>query len=369
MSTTGLLGVGTRKGLFLFDRKPGGDWAMRDPILPEWEVNALLLNSNDPDHLMIGTSHWSWGPTIRESRDGGKTWSQTTLRDKDADGKAGGGPLKSIWQLVRSPDGQTLYAGVEEAALYKSDDGGQSWDEVEGLTKHESRPHWQPGGGGLCLHTILLDPTDPNRLWVGISAVGVFGTVDGGETWAPMNEGLPKMDSTGSPDENAMFCIHKMQLDPNQPGKLYMQFHAYKMPGDDQRTSGVFVSEDGAQNWRAIDNGLADRFGFPLGVSKKGELFIIPLHGDEDRTFTNGEAAVWRSENGGNSWQKTVVLDGEPVYAGVLRDAMAVDQSEPAGVYFGTNMGDLFASHDAGRSFARLNARLPRVHVVRAEVY
>ena len=355
-----LLAVGTQKGLFLFDRTDNG-WNMRDPLLPEWESKSLLLDPADPDHIMVGTSHYAWGPTVRETTDGGKNWSQTSLREKSEEGDS---KLTKIWQLQRSPhEKNVIYAGVADAALYRSDDAGKTWAEVEGLTKHPSRPHWQPGAGGLCLHTILFDPEWPKQMWVGISAVGVFKTEDAGESWHAMNDGLPKMTMTGSPDEDAMFCIHKMQLDPTEAGRIYMQFHAHTMTPDKSRSSGVFICEAGQTTWNAIDQGLSDRFGFPLGLTKTGRIVVAPLTGDEDRTFSGGDAAVWYSDDGGDKWTQTLLMPGEKVYASVLRDAMDVQGDA---VFLGTSMGDVFTSDSAAERFDRIGVRLPRIQVVRA---
>ncbi len=378
------LAVGTNKGLFLFEGDPAaGNWKSRDPILPEWEISSVLLDPKDPDHLTVGTVHYAWGATVRDTRDGGKTWTQTALRpppegqDKPTEASAGENgngaapgqrPIKRIWQIVRGNEKGTLYAGVDEAALYVSRDGGEKWSEVEGLTNHESRPHWQPGAGGLCLHSILIDPNDSKKMWVGISAVGVFGTADGGKSWEPMNEGLAPMVMTGSPDENAMYCIHRIALDPTAPGRLYMQFHAHSMTPDKSPSPGVYRSDNGGRMWKPIDKQLPDHFGFPLAVTRKGEIFVVPLY-DEARTFPGGKAAVWCSRDGGESWDKvTRGLDAEPEFTGVLRDSMCADTGDPAGVYFGTTNGDVFTSGDAGRSWQRIPTRLPRVLSVRAEV-
>jgi hypothetical protein len=335
---------------------------MDRPLLQEWRVDAILPDPDDPDRLLVGTSHEAWGATLRETRDAGETWTQTPLRPPDAPAEV---PLTRVWQLARA--GDRLYAGVADAALYASDDDGASWTEVEGLTRHPSRPHWHPGNGGLCLHTILVDPRDGRRLWVGISAVGVFGTTDGGESWEPLNRGLPPMTMTGSPDEDAMFCIHKMALDESNPDRLFMQFHAHTMTPDGTRSSGVFRSDDAARSWQAIDRDLPLKFGFPLVLSERGELFVLPLVSDENRVFDGGRPVVWRSGNGGEEWdRREATATAEPVFSGVLRDAMTLDAGDPTGVYFGTTGGDVLASADAGDRWQRLPARLPRVLCVRA---
>lgn len=366
MSDRTVLWVGTRKGLYGFESDAGRrEWTPRPPLLAEWEIDALLPDSDDPDHLLAATSHMAWGTTLRETRDGGETWEEILLRPPDETAEY---PLNRVWQLVRSPDGETLYAGVDEAALYASRDDGRTWSEVESLTSHPSRPHWMPGAGGLCLHTILIDPADPRRMWVAISAVGVFGTTDGGETWEVMNAGLPPMVATGSEDENAAFCVHKVVLDPAEPDRLFMQFHAHPFTPDGERSSGVFRSDDAGRSWQAIDDGFPLTFGFPIVLSRKGELFVVPLW-DDNRTFADGIPRVWRSGDAGESWETLQVETDEPVYAGVLRDAMAVDDHDPTGVYAGTTGGDVFASADAGESWRRLPARLPRALCVRVQSY
>jgi len=368
MADRTLVWAGTAKGLHRFESN--GErraWSARPPFLPEWSVDAVLPDPDDPDHLLVATSHLAWGATVRETRDGGATWSETPLRPP---GESDGRPLHRVWQLARSPEPGTLYAGVDEAALHVSRDDGKSWKEVEGLTNHPSRPDWMPGGGGLCLHTILVDPRDPRRMWVGISAVGVFATTDGGETWEPRNEGIPPMVSTGSPDENAVFCVHKIALDPADPDRLFLQFHAHTFTPDGKRSSGVFRSDDGGVRWTAIDRDLPLKFGFPIAFSRSGEVFVMPLVSDENRVFDGGVPRVWRSRDGGEGWQALDVrLADEPVYHGVLRDAMVVDDHDPTGVYAGTTGGDLYASADAGETWRRLPARLPRILCVRVATY
>ncbi|HEY7471463.1 MAG TPA: exo-alpha-sialidase [Gemmatimonadota bacterium] len=368
MATRTVLWVGTVKGAYRFDSD--GDrraWRMGPPLLQEWRVDAMLPDPADPDRLLVGTSHDAWGATLRETRDAGATWSQTLLRDPEEPAEF---PLTRVWQLTRGGEAGRLYAGVADAALYASEDDGASWREIEGLTRHPSRPNWHPGNGGLCLHTILVDPRDPRRLWVGISAVGVFGTTDGGESWEALNEGLPPMTMTGTQDEDAMFCIHKIALDESDPDRLFMQFHAHTMTPDGKRSSGVFRSDDAARTWRAIDRDLPQRFGFPLTLSERGELFVMPLVSDENRVFDQGRPTVWRSADGGDAWERRdAAPTAEPVFAGVLRDAMTLDSRAPTGVYFGTTVGDVFASADAGDGWQRLPVRLPRVLCVRAASY
>lgn len=364
MATRTVLQVGTMKGLYTFESDDRREWRLNDPAIPEWEVSAVLMDPDDPDRILTGTAHYAWGATVRGTTDGGGSWSQVALRPADETAEY---PIERIWQLTRGTRPDEVWAGVAQAALFRSGDGGESWTEIDALTSHPSRPHWNPGAGGLCLHTILIDPDDPDRMWVGISAVGVFATADGGKTWEPMNAGLPAMVMTGSPDENAAYCVHKLVRDaPN--GRLFLQFHAHDFTPDRTPSSGVFRKADTDDAWEAIDEDIPQKFGFPMVLSERGELFVMPLAADQNRVFDHGRSEVWRSTDAGESW-RALGVDSEPVYSGVLRDAMALDGEDPTGVYFGTTGGDVYASADAGESWERLPARLPRVLCVRAHTY
>ena len=248
--------VGTTKGAFFYhtdtERR---DWQLTGPHLGGWDIYSLLGDSRHGNRVYAGTSHFVYGPTIRVSDDLGETWTQvegSPAYDSDSPSK-----LKRIWQIVpghpSEPD--TLWAGVEEAGLFVSRDRGETWAEVKGLTQHPSRPYWFPGGGGMCLHTILIDPNNAQRMWIAISAVGAFRTTDGGETWQVCNKGLPEVP-TDQPNTEVGRCVHKVVLDPNNSDTLYMQFHG-----------GVFRSTDGADSWHAIELGLPGNFGFPMVVT------------------------------------------------------------------------------------------------------
>lgn len=349
--------VGTTKGAFFFHSDSGRrDWRMTGPHLAGWEVYSLL---GDPrgGRVYAGTSHWVYGPTIRVSDDLGETW--TEVADGPRYAEESGFKLQRIWQLAAGHPSEpgTLFAGVEEAGLFVSRDGGARWSEVSALTAHPTRPGWFPGGGGLCLHTVLVDPANPRRWWVAASAVGVFRTDDAGASWTVCTRGLPRVP-TGQPDNQVDRCVHKVVLDPRDSDTLYMQFHG-----------GVFRSTDGADSWEPMDEGLPSVFGFPLCATASGALFVVPLESDEQRVVKDGKLRVYRRAAGGGPWEPVGEgLPAEPQYVGVLRDSMAADTLDPGGVYFGTTMGEVFWSEDEGEHWDRLPARLPRITTVRAWV-
>lgn len=349
--------VGTTKGAFFFhsdaERR---EWRMTGPHLAGWEVYSLL---GDPrgGRVYAGTSHWVYGPTIRVSDDLGETWTEVAGTPRYPEGS--GFKLERIWQLApgHPSEPETLFAGVEEAGLFVSRDAGATWSEVSTLTGHPTRPSWFPGGGGLCLHTILVDPENPRRWWVAASAVGVFRTDDGGETWKVCNTGLHRVP-TGQQETAVDRCVHKIVLDPRDSDTLYMQFHG-----------GVFRSTDGADSWEPMEDGLPSVFGFPMCITRSGTAFCVPLQSDEQRVFRDGRIRVYRRGNGSSSWEPVGEgLPEEPQYVGVLRDSMATDTLDPAGVYFGTSMGEVFWSADEGEHWDRLPAQLPRITTVKAWV-
>lgn len=346
-----LLIVGTVKGVFLYQSdEHRSSWQLSGPHLGGWEIFSVC---GDPRsrRLLAGTGHFMHGPTLRTSRDLGQTWEPVARTP--AFGENSAFKLNHIWQIVPGHPSKpgTWYAGVDDAALFVSEDDGQNWREVDGLTKHPTRPRWTPGFGGLCLHSVLVDPTNPRRLWVGISSVGVFRTEDGGGTWKLCNEGLHNVAPGFITDPDMGRCVHKMVLDPERPGVLYIQYHG-----------GVFMSEDGADSWRRISTGLPHEFGFPMAITKSGALFVVPLLSDENRVVPDGALKVWRSRDRGRSWRAmTQGLPQESHYVGVLRDAMTADSLSPAGVYLGTTMGELFFSRDEGDHWERLPGQLPRI--------
>jgi hypothetical protein len=347
--------VGTTKGAFFFHSDARRqDWTLTGPHLGGWDIYSLLGDSRHGPRIYAGTSHFVYGPSIRVSNDWGETWEQ--IEASPSYTPESGFTMKRIWQIVpgHASEPDTLYAGVEEAGLFVSRDRGQTWTELSGLTSHPTRPIWFPGNGGMCLHTILVDPGNPQRLWIAISAVGCFRSEDGGQTWQVRNNGIPDVPTGEEPSEVGR-CVHKMVLDPSDPNTLYMQFHG-----------GVFKSTDGADSWQPIETGLPSNFGFPMVVTADGDLFVIPLMPDMMRAVPDGRLAVYRSQDKGGSWAPVSQgLPEEPQYVGVLRDAMAVDPLDPAGIYFGTSMGGVYHSADGGEHWARLPGQFARITSVK----
>ncbi len=359
--------VGTTKGLFTFESDAERrDWNCRGPYLGGWEVYSVLGDSRHGDRIFAGTSHTAYGPSIRVSEDFGQHWIQIAEgprypRESDF-------ALNRLWQIVpghpSEPD--TFLVGAEEAGLFVSRDRGHTWSELDTLTKHPTRPDWFPGNGGLCLHTILIHPDNPQRMWVAISAVGVFRTDDGGESWRTCNEGLARVP-VGTPHPEVGYCVHKMVLDPDVPDTLYMQYH-----------QGVFRSNDAAESWFPLEDGLpGDRisaelgtpFGFPIAVSRSGDLFLVPLESSEQRTMRDGRLLVYSMRRGSDRWEPVGdVVPDEPRHVSVLRDALAVDGLEPYGAYFGTTSGEVFYSLDGGAGWDRMPGQYGRILCVKAWV-
>jgi photosystem II stability/assembly factor-like uncharacterized protein len=350
--------IGTVKGVFLYQsHERRADWKLTGPHLGGWEIFSLCGDTRN-GRILAGTGHFVHGPTIRTSLDLGATWEPVERDPRFAEGTPG--ELKHIWQIVPGAPSEpgTWYAGVDDAALFVSRDDARTWTELSALTRHPTRPRWVPGFGGLCLHSIVVDPDNPRRIWVGISAVGVFRTEDGGETWQLCNEGLHNVAPQFIQDPDMGRCVHRLVGDPRRPGVLHLQYHG-----------GVFTSQNGGDTWTRISNGLPHDFGFPMGVTQRGDLFVVPLLSDENRVVPDGALKVWRSRDGGRSWRAlTEGLPQQAHYVGVLRDAMTTDSLSPAGIYFGTTGGELFVSSDDGERWEKLPALFPRITSVRAWV-
>ncbi len=376
--------VGTRKGAFVLTADGTRDrWEVSGPHLAGWEIYHVKGSAADPDRIYASQSSGWFGQLIRRSDDGGRTWETpgggpSTAPDGGLAGESNkfaydtsedtGRPLtthqwydgtqhpwefKRIWHLEPSPtDPDTVLAGAEDAALFRSADGGRTWRELPGLRGHRSGPRWQPGAGGMGVHTILLDPGRPGRIFVAISAAGVFRTDDGGETWRPMNRGL-RSQYIPDPDAEVGHCVHRIAMHPARPDVLFMQKHW-----------DVMRSDDAGESWREISGNLPSDFGFPIDVHahEPDTVYVVPIKSDSEHYPPEGKLRVYRSRAGGVEWEP--LTDGLPqgdCYVNVLRDAMAVDQLDPCGVYFGTTGGQVYASADAGDRWSPIVRDLPAV--------
>ena len=354
--------IGTVKGVFLYHSdERRAEWKLTGPHLGGWEIFSVCGDSRN-GRILVGTAHFMHGPTIRTSRDFGETWEGIERDPKLPETTSAGvkAELKHIWQIVpgHASEPGTWFAGVDDAALFVSRDDARTWSELNGLTSHPTRPRWVPGFGGLCLHSVIVDPTNAKRIWVGISAVGVLRTDDGGDTWKLCNEGLHNVAPEFITDPEMGRCVHKMILDPAGSGTLFMQFHG-----------GVFKSENAGDSWTRISEGMPHQFGFPMAATKRGDVFVVPLLSDENRVVPNGALKVWRSRDRGRTWRAlTSGLPQASHYVGVLRDAMTADPFSPAGVYLGTTMGEVFYSKDDGDNWEKLPAQLPRITTLKAWV-
>jgi photosystem II stability/assembly factor-like uncharacterized protein len=355
--------VGTRKGAFILTSDGTRDrWDVSGPHFAGWELYHLKGSPADPNRIYASqTSGW-FGQVLPRSDDGGKTW-EPVGNEFVYDGVPGthqwydGTPhpweFKRVWHLEPSlTDPDTVYAGVEDAGLFRSSDGGRTWHELSGLRGHGSGPHWQPGAGGLCLHTILLNPRDPNRIVTAISAAGAFRTDDGGGTWKPINRGLVS-EYIPDPTAEVGHCVHHIAAHPSRPDVLFMQKHW-----------DVMRSDDGGDSWYEVSGDLPSDFGFPIEVHAHDSdtIYVVPITSDSLHYPPEGKLRVYRSRTGGHEWEPlTRGLPQEHCYVNVLRDAMAVDALEPCGVYFGTTGGQVYASADAGDRWELLARHLPPV--------
>ena len=357
-----LLLVGTMKGAFLLRADAArSSWEVGGPYFPGSAVYAMACDRRaGPHRLWAGPTSMHWGGLLRSSDDFGRTWTnpeEANVKFPETAGVA----LKQIWQIApgRETEPETLYCGVEPAAVFISRDAGVSWTLNDGLWNHPHRPQWQPGGGGLCLHTILLDPADDDRMHVAISTGGVYATEDGGESWRPSNTGV-RADFL--PDKYPEFgqCVHKIVQSQPQPDRLYLQNHW-----------GLYRSDDRGETWTDIANGVPSDFGFGLTIHPRDPdcAWIVPLESDEFRCTPEGKLRVYRTRDAGASWHPlTRGLPQEGAYEAVLRDALASDTLDPVGVYFGTRNGKVFASADQGDSWTEVLDGLPPVVSVKAAI-
>jgi photosystem II stability/assembly factor-like uncharacterized protein len=355
--------VGTRKGAFILSADGmRQDWTVAGPFFAGWEIYHLKGSPVNPDRIYASQCSGWFGQMVQRSDDGGQTWNVVGNNfpyegvpgtHQWYDGTAHPWEFKRTWHLEPSlDDADALYAGVEDAALFHSVDGGTSWQELSGLRTHGTGPAWQPGAGGLCLHTILLDPSNPHRIYIAISAAGAFRTDNGGHSWKPINKGL---HSEYIPDPNAEVghCVHHIAMHPSRPDTLFMQKH-----WDVMRT------DDAGENWREISGDLPTDFGFAIDVHahEPETLYVVPIKSDAEHFPLDGQLRVYRSRCGGNVWEPlTKGLPQCHCDVDVLRDAMAVDRLDSCGVYFGTTGGQVYASADAGDTWNAIVRDLPPV--------
>jgi photosystem II stability/assembly factor-like uncharacterized protein len=355
--------VGTRKGAFVLSSDASRkSWKVDGPHFAGWEIYHLKSSPADPDRLYASQSSGWFGQVLQRSDDGGKTWAAAGNQFA-YEGAVGthtwydGSPhpyeFKRVWHLEPSlTDPDTVYAGVEDAALFKSTDAGQTWGELPALRQHESAAGWAPGAGGLCLHTIVIDPTNNDRMFIAISAAGVFRTEDGGKSWRPANHGL-RSNTIPDPDAEVGHCVHRIAMHPSRPDVLFMQKH-----WDVMRT------DDGGDSWREISGDLPTDFGFVVDVhaNEPDTVYVIPITSDSHHFVPDGKLRVYRSRTGGNEWEAlTKGLPQKDCYVNVLRDAMSVDKLDPCGLYFGTSGGQVYSSADAGDSWTPIVRDLPAV--------
>jgi len=355
--------VGTRKGAFVLTADGKRDqWKVDGPFFSGWEIYHLKGSPADPNRIYASQSSSWFGQQVQRSNDGGKTW-EPTGKDFRYDGTPGthqwydGTPhpweFKRVWHFepgLKDPD--HVYAGIEDAAIFESKDGGASWTELPGLRDHRTGPQWSPGAGGMCLHTIVIDPKNPKRLYVAISAAGAFRSDDGGQSWKTITKGL---HSKYIPDPTAEVghCVHRIALHKSRPDVLFMQKHW-----------DVMRSDNAGDQWHEISGNLPTDFGFVIDVHahEPETVFVVPITRDQEHFPPEGKLRVFRSKSGGNEWEPlTKGLPQKDCYVNVLRDAMAVDGLDDCGVYFGTTGGQVYASANGGDTWAPIVRDLPAV--------
>ena len=376
--------VGTRKGAFILSsdgkRK---DWQVSGPHFAGWEIYHMKGSPMDPNRVYASQSSGWFGQVLQRSDDGGRTWNPPAGETIPAPGPTpptasnnfaydtsanSGAPLtthqwydgtqhpwefKRVWHIEPSlTDANTVYAGIEDAALFRSTNGGQSWQELSGLRGHGTGPKWQPGAGGMCLHTVILDPANPDRIYIAISAAGAFRTDDGGKSWKPINRGLVS-NFMPNPAAEVGHCVHHVAMHPARPNTLFMQKH-----WDVMRT------DDAGDNWREVSGNLPTDFGFVIDVHahQPETIYVVPIKSDSEHFPIDGKLQVFRSRTGGNDWEPlTKGLPQQNCYVNVLRDAMAVDSLDDCGIYFGTTGGQIYCSPDGGDTWSAIVHDLPAV--------
>jgi photosystem II stability/assembly factor-like uncharacterized protein len=378
--------VGTKKGAFILTADGKRDkWEIKGPFFAGWEIYHLKGSPIDPNRIYASQSSGWFGQIIQRSNDGGKTWEPPGTKPEELvgpegmpraesnkfvyegevgthkwyDGTQHPWEFKRVWHLEPSwTDPDTVYAGVEDAALFKTADGGKNWKELSGLRKAKGHL-WQPGAGGMGLHTILLDKTNPQRIYIAISAAGAFRTDDGGQTWKPINRGLKSPYELPDPDAEVGHCVHRIAMNQSRPGVLFMQKHW-----------DVLRTDNAGDQWNEVSGNLPTDFGFPIEVHahEPETIYVVPIKSDSEHYPPDGKLRVFRSKSGGNEWEGlTKGLPQKDCYVNVLRDAMSADSMDPCGIYFGTTGGQVYASANGGDSWNAVVHDLPAVLSVEAQ--
>ena len=376
--------VGTKKGAFILNADgKRQNWEVSGPHFAGWEMYHLKGSPVDPNRIYASqTSGW-FGQVIQRSDDGGKTWTTPdgalapvpgefprgesnkfvyeglVGTHKWYDGTQHPWEFKRIWHLEPSlTDPDTVYAGAEDAAIFKTADGGKTWRELSGLRGAKGNL-WQPGAGGMAVHTIIVDPKNANRIFVAISAAGAFRTDDGGKTWRPINRGLKSQYELPDPDAEVGHCVHRIAMHPSRPDVLFMQKHW-----------NVLRTDNAGEQWTDVSGNLPSDFGFPIDVHahEPETVYVVPIKSDSEHFPPDGKLRVYRSKTGGNEWEAlTKGLPQKDCYVNVLRDAMAVDQMDPCGIYFGTTGGQVYGSADSGNTWNAIVRDLPAVYSVEVQ--
>lgn len=362
--------VGTRKGAFILrSNERRADWAVEGPLFPGWEIFHITASAADANRLYASQSNGWFGQVMQRSNDGGTTWDAVGNAFAYAgvpgthqwyDGSQHPWEFKRVWHLKPSlTDPDSVYAGVEDAGLFHSQDGGTTWQELSGL--REVKGHlWQPGAGGMCLHTILLSPDEPERIFVAISAAGAFRSDDGGTTWIPINHGLRSDGELPDATAEVGHCVHSIAMHPSRPHTLFMQKHW-----------DVMRSDDAGKEWHEISGNLPSDFGFPIAVHshEPDTIYVVPITSDTFHVPPDGKLRVYRSRSGGNEWEAlTEGLPQRDCYVNVLRNALAVDSLDTCGIYFGTTGGQVYVSADAGDQWLPIVHDLPPVLSVEVQI-
>ncbi len=355
--------VGTAKGTFVLESDGARkDWKVSGPFFGGMESYHVAGSPADPNRIWAAPSTSWFGQLMHRSDDGGKNWTAvgkefTYASDPGThqwyDGTPRPWEFKRVWHLEPSPnDPDVVFAGVEDAGLFISRDGGESWEELPALREHDTAPNWAPGAGGMCLHTIIIDEANPDRMYIAISSAGVFKSEDGAKSWKPANVGLHSQ-YIPEPEAPVGHCVHRIALHKDRPNVLFMQKHW-----------DVMRSDDAAESWYEVSGNLPTDFGFPIGIHahEPDTIYVVPITSDGEHFVPGGALRVYRSRTGGNEWEPlSKGLPDRNCYVNVLRDAMAIDSLEPCGVYFGTTGGQVYASSDAGDSWDAAVRDLPRV--------